>query len=106
MNPSMQTTVIENGVSLALRSALLDLADRRRFYERQDDGLGDYFFDSLFSEIDAPALYGGIHRSWKPFIARSRRGFPPQSIIKCRRRSGGFSRSGLSAGFPTHSRGA
>jgi hypothetical protein len=44
-----------------LRSALEDLAAGRRFYDRQGHGLGDYFFDSLFAEIDSLTLYGGIH---------------------------------------------
>ncbi len=45
-----------------LRSAIEDLADGRQFYDRQTEGVGDYFFDTLFSEIDSLALYGGIHR--------------------------------------------
>ena len=45
-----------------LTSAFDDLADGRRFYERHGAGLGDYFFDSLFSDIDSLALYAGIHR--------------------------------------------
>jgi len=44
-----------------LRSAMEDLAAGRRFYDRQEIDLGDYFFDSLFAEIDSLALYGGIH---------------------------------------------
>jgi plasmid stabilization system protein ParE len=44
-----------------LRSALEDLAAGRKFYDRQEAGVGDYFFDSLFAEIDSLALYGGIH---------------------------------------------
>lgn len=44
-----------------LRSAMEDLAAGRRFYDRQEAGVGDYFFDSLFAEIDSLALYGGIH---------------------------------------------
>lgn len=44
-----------------LRSAMEDLAAGRKFYDRQETGVGDYFFDSLFSEIDSLALYGGIH---------------------------------------------
>lgn len=31
------------------------------FYEKQGEGLGEYFFDSLFSDIDSLVLYGGIH---------------------------------------------
>jgi hypothetical protein len=45
-----------------LRSAFKDLAAGRRFCERQDEGLGDYFLDSLFSDIDSLKLYAGIHR--------------------------------------------
>ena len=45
-----------------LESAFIDLADGRDFYERQDDGLGEYFLDSLFSDIDSLAPYAGIHR--------------------------------------------
>jgi hypothetical protein len=45
-----------------LTSALKDLAAGRAFYERQGEGLGAYFFDSIFSDIDSLALYGGIHR--------------------------------------------
>jgi plasmid stabilization system protein ParE len=44
-----------------LRSAMEDLAAGRKFYDRQEAGVGDYFFDSLFAEIDSLALYGGIH---------------------------------------------
>ena len=43
-------------------SALGDLADGRIFYERQGgEALGDYFFNSVFADIDSLALYGGIH---------------------------------------------
>jgi plasmid stabilization system protein ParE len=31
------------------------------FYEKQGEGLGGYFFDSLFSDIDSLLLYAGIH---------------------------------------------
>ena len=44
-----------------LSSALEDLYEGRLFYEKQGDGLGEYFFDSLFSDIDSLLLYGGIH---------------------------------------------
>ena len=45
-----------------LRSALEDLASGREFYNQQQEGVGDYFFNSLFSEIDSLVLYAGIHR--------------------------------------------
>ena len=44
-----------------LSSALEDLYEGRLFYEKQGEGLGEYFFDSLFSDIDSLILYGGIH---------------------------------------------
>ncbi|MCL0060446.1 transposase [Dehalococcoidia bacterium] len=44
-----------------LSTALEDLSDGRLFYEKQGEGLGEYFFDSLFSDIDSLMLYGGIH---------------------------------------------
>lgn len=44
-----------------LGSAVKDLHEGRQFYEKQGEGLGDYFLDSLFSDIDSLALYAGIH---------------------------------------------
>ena len=38
-----------------------DLYEARLFYEKQGEGLGDFFFDSIFSDIDSLALYGGMH---------------------------------------------
>jgi hypothetical protein len=44
-----------------LEDALVDLADGYRFYEKQNPGLGVYFLDSLWSDIDSLAFFGGIH---------------------------------------------
>jgi hypothetical protein len=44
-----------------LSSACRDLVSGRAFYENQGDGLGDYFYDSVFSDIDSLTLYGGTH---------------------------------------------
>jgi plasmid stabilization system protein ParE len=44
-----------------LRTAMDDLAAGRLFYDTQQEGVGDYFFDSLFAEIDSLALYAGVH---------------------------------------------
>ena len=43
-------------------AAMEDLERGHAFYERQAEGLGDYFLDSLFSDIDSLILYAGIHR--------------------------------------------
>ena len=44
-----------------LPSALADLDRGRQFYARQGKTLGDYFLDSLFSDIDSLELYAGVH---------------------------------------------
>ena len=45
-----------------LPSALEDLRSGWHFYEQQHKGLGDYFQDSLFSDIESLKLYPGVHR--------------------------------------------
>lgn len=47
---------------LILSSAYNDLLSGREFYENLGEGLGNYFFDSLFSDIDSLLLHGGIHQ--------------------------------------------
>jgi len=59
-----------------LDSALEDLDRGRVFYERQVEGLGAYFLDSLFAEIDSLVLYAGIHRKVLGFHRLLARGFP------------------------------
>ena len=43
------------------RSAETDLLEGYAFYEQQHAGIGEYFLDSLFADIDALALFAGIH---------------------------------------------
>lgn len=59
-----------------LPSALNDLADGRSFYEQQSPGVGDYFLDSLFSDIDSLALYAGIHRKTSGYFVMLAKRFP------------------------------
>ena len=42
-------------------SAVADLRVGFRFYEKQQAGLGGYFLDSLYSDIESLLLYAGIH---------------------------------------------
>jgi hypothetical protein len=44
-----------------LPSAIQDLRRGQEFYDRQSDTLGEYFLDSLFSDIDSLELYAGVH---------------------------------------------
>lgn len=43
------------------REAETDLLEGYAFYEAQQAGVGEYFLDSLFADIDALALYAGVH---------------------------------------------
>ena len=45
-----------------LPSAKADLADGFAFFEEQQAGLGVYFLESLFSDIDSLKIYAGVHR--------------------------------------------
>ncbi|VAX07017.1 Plasmid stabilization system [hydrothermal vent metagenome] len=44
-----------------LASASQDLVEGYWFYEKQSEGIGAYFLDTLFSDIDSLAIYAGIH---------------------------------------------
>ena len=43
-------------------SAKEDLAEGFAFFEGQQAGLGVYFLESLFSDIDSLKIYAGVHR--------------------------------------------
>lgn len=45
-----------------LDEAQEDLTEGFRFYEQRASGLGSYFLDCLFSDIDSLLLYAGIHQ--------------------------------------------
>lgn len=42
-------------------NAKLDLVDGFRFYEGQSEGVGQYFLDCIYSDIESLVLYAGIH---------------------------------------------
>ena len=45
-----------------LESAKQDLREGFYFYESQETGIGSYFLESLFSDIESLRLFAGIHR--------------------------------------------
>lgn len=57
-------------------SAIEDLIDGRRFYDLQELGVGDYFFDSVFADIDSLILYAGIHPKIFGFFRMLTQRFP------------------------------
>lgn len=44
-----------------LDAAQQDLLSGFRFYEVQENGLGSYFLDALYADIDSLMFYGGVH---------------------------------------------
>ena len=46
---------------IALKEVANDLEEGRLFYDRKEPGIGDYFFDSLISDIESLKLFAGIH---------------------------------------------
>lgn len=54
-----------------LASAEQDLLDGFNFYNMQQDGLGAYFLDSLFADIDSLLLYAGIHPVYNQHFHRA-----------------------------------
>jgi plasmid stabilization system protein ParE len=53
-----------------------DLSDGFDFYERQSEGLGNYFVESLLSDIDSLRLYAGIHIKSSGFFRALSKRFP------------------------------
>ncbi|MHC1728155.1 MAG: type II toxin-antitoxin system RelE/ParE family toxin [Syntrophobacteraceae bacterium] len=38
-----------------------DLNDGKAFYEQKEAGIGEYFWDSVFADIEALIIYAGVH---------------------------------------------
>lgn len=59
-----------------LSIAMSDIQSGQSFYERQQEGLGVYFLDSLFSDIDSLLLYAGIHQKVYGYFRALSKRFP------------------------------
>ncbi len=70
-----------------LSSAITDLSEGRLFYEKQGEGLGEYFFDSLFSDIDSLTLYAGIHPVFYGYHRMLSKRFPYAIYYKFKKES-------------------
>jgi hypothetical protein len=46
---------------LILKEAVDDLHEGRSFYDIQEPGVGDYFWDCLITDIESLIIYAGIH---------------------------------------------
>ena len=61
-----------------LSDAENDLDEGRKFYGKQGENVGDYFWDSLLSDIESLVFFAGIHRK---VFGYYRRGFLMQFIM-------------------------
>ncbi len=59
-----------------LSAASRDLLRGKRFYEKQAEGLGDYFLDSLSSDVDSLIVHAGIHRKFRGYFCLLAKRFP------------------------------
>jgi plasmid stabilization system protein ParE len=59
-----------------LSLATSDLEAGRDFYERQQSGLGQYFLDTLFSDIEALLLHAGVHMRYLGYFRALSKRFP------------------------------
>ncbi len=46
---------------IAIKEVAKDLEEGRLFYDRKEQDIGVYFFDSLISDLESLKLYAGIH---------------------------------------------
>ena len=46
---------------VVLKEVVDDLNDGKAFYEENESGLGEYFWDSLLADIESLVIYAGVH---------------------------------------------
>ena len=46
---------------VVLEEAVEDIEQGRKFYDLQENGVGDYFEDTIVSDIESLGLFHGIH---------------------------------------------
>ena len=51
-----------------LTEAYRDLVKGKKFYELQEESVGSYFIDTLYSDVDSLVLYAGIHRKVRDYF--------------------------------------
>jgi len=61
---------------ILLSDAVIDLERGKQFYDKQQACIGDYFYDSLISDIESLHLYAGIHPYHEGYHYMLARRFP------------------------------
>ncbi|PHS34468.1 MAG: hypothetical protein COA92_00815 [Sulfurovum sp.] len=65
-----------------LRKAREDLRLGIQFYNRQQKGLGNYFYDTLISDIESLQIYAGIHPKINEYYRALSKRFPYSMYYK------------------------
>jgi hypothetical protein len=78
---SITGTVSLMHVETVLDEAAEDLATGRTFYDSREQGIRDYFIDSLLSDIDSLQIFAGINSVHFGFHRILSRRFPSPYII-------------------------
>jgi len=61
---------------LILKEAADDLNEGRAFYDIQEPGVGDYFWDCMISDIESLIIYASIHEKQLGFYKMLAKRFP------------------------------
>lgn len=61
---------------VVLDEAENDIAKGMLFYEKQKNGLGNYFLNSILSDIESLHIYSGIHVKVKDYFRLLSKRFP------------------------------
>jgi hypothetical protein len=61
---------------VVLEDAAEDIESGRRFYDAREPGVGDYFVESIFSDLASLALYSGVHSVHRSFHRMLSKRFP------------------------------
>jgi plasmid stabilization system protein ParE len=56
--------------------AVADIEIACAFYDRQEEGLGRYFFSSLVSDLESLSFFAGIHSVWFGYHRMLAKRFP------------------------------
>jgi hypothetical protein len=59
-----------------LKEAIDDLEEGKNFYNQNEQGVGDYFWDSLISDIESLVIFAGIHNRQYGYYRMLAKRFP------------------------------
>jgi hypothetical protein len=67
--------IIINQIQI-LSDAEYDLYEGRDFYDKQGENLGDYFGDSILSDIESLMIFAGVHKKDSGYYRMLAKRFP------------------------------